>query len=76
VEGEGKLMDITGILQQLRAQRDAVDVSILALERIIAGGAPKRGRPPKWLAGAREAEAAPKRRGRPSANARTGDKKS
>lgn len=63
-------MDLNEILRQLREQRDHVDESIAALERIAAGMGPRRGRPPKWLAAAtasREAPAAaaPKRRGRP-----------
>ena len=62
-------MDITGIFQQLRQERARIDESILALENLAAGSAPRRGRPPKWIVAARAAEApaeeAPKRRGRP-----------
>jgi hypothetical protein len=62
-------MDITGIIQQLRQERARIDESILALESLAAGSAPRRGRPPKWIVAARTAESAPadapKRRGRP-----------
>jgi hypothetical protein len=61
-------MDITGIIQQLRQERARIDESILALESLAAGSAPRRGRPPKWIVAARAAEApadGPKRRGRP-----------
>jgi hypothetical protein len=57
-------MDLSNILKQLREQRDALNESILSLERIVAGSGPRRGRPPKWMAAAREVEA-PKLRGRP-----------
>ena len=43
-------MDITGIIQQLRQERARIDESILALESLAAGSAPRRGRPPKWMA--------------------------
>jgi len=61
-------MDLTGIINQLRQERDAITESILALESLHAGSGPRRGRPPKWMVEARAAEtsAAPaKRRGRP-----------
>jgi hypothetical protein len=60
---ESEEMDLPNILKQLREQRDQLDVSILALERIEAGKARGPGRPPKWLTEAKTA--APKRRGRP-----------
>ena len=61
-------MDLNNILQQLRVQRDHVDESIAALERIAAGMGRRRGRPPKWMAEAAKANAAaeaPRKRGRP-----------
>jgi hypothetical protein len=61
-------MDVSNILRQLREQRDALDDSILALERLVAGTGKKRGRPPKWMVAAREVEG-PKR-GRPPGGAR------
>jgi hypothetical protein len=39
-------MDLLGILKQLREEFAQLNKSILALERIEAGGRPKRGRPP------------------------------
>jgi hypothetical protein len=62
-------MDLTAIIQQLRQERERIEESILALESLAAGSAPRRGRPPKWMVAARSAElpaaTAPKRRGRP-----------
>jgi hypothetical protein len=59
-------MDLNSILDQLRQQRDHVDESIAALERIASGMGRRRGRPPKWMAQAAAATPAPaKKRGRP-----------
>lgn len=43
-------MDIQKILAELREQRDQVAAVIEALEKISYQQAPRRGRPPKWLA--------------------------
>jgi hypothetical protein len=56
-----KAMDTSQILQDLRRQRDQLNEAILALERLAAGAGPRLGRPPKWLAVAKTADA-PKRR--------------
>jgi hypothetical protein len=60
-------MDLNSILDQLRQQRDHVDESIAALERIASGMGRRRGRPPKWMAEAASTPAAApaKKRGRP-----------
>jgi hypothetical protein len=60
-------VDINQILAELRQERDHIDQSILALQRLGASKGPRRGRPPKWLAEAAKTEMAevPKRRGRP-----------
>jgi hypothetical protein len=62
-------MDTSTILTELRRQRDQLGEAIIAFERLAAGSGPRRGRPPKWLAAAREPNAvdtdqvpAPKRR--------------
>ena len=55
-------MDLEAILKQLREEREQVDISILAIERLQAGR--RRGRPPKWLAEVKAA-AEPKKLGRP-----------
>jgi hypothetical protein len=57
-------MDLEAILQQLREERDQVDESILAMERLQIGLGRRRGRPPKWLAEVKAA-AETKKRGRP-----------
>jgi hypothetical protein len=43
-------MNLTPIIEQLRNELDALNMSILALERVAAGRGTPRGRPPKWMA--------------------------
>jgi len=43
-------MDIGKILADLRQERDQVGEAIWSLERLVAHGAKRRGRPPAWLA--------------------------
>jgi len=38
------------MLAELRSERDRLMEAILVLERIVAGGRKRRGRPPKWMA--------------------------
>jgi hypothetical protein len=42
-------MDINKMLAELRAEREAVDQAIIVLQRIAAGRAKRRGRPPAWM---------------------------
>jgi hypothetical protein len=79
-------MDLEAILKQLREEREQLEVSILAMERLQIGHGPRRGRPPAWLSAIKlsgikssgiklasvttAAPGAPKKRGRP-----TGSKK-
>ncbi len=63
-------MDLHSILKQLHEQLAKVNSSIQALERIEGGKPRGRGRPPKWLAEAKAADA-PKRRGRPPGSGET-----
>lgn len=42
-------MNLTKILEELRREREQLDEAILSLERLAAGGGPRRGRPPAWL---------------------------
>jgi hypothetical protein len=59
-------MDISKILSELRVEREQLEEAILALERLAAGGARRRGRPPAWMARLKdETVAKPARRGRP-----------
>jgi hypothetical protein len=51
-------MDIGKMLADLRAERDQIIEAIIVMERLAAGGAKRRGRPPAWMT-------ALKRRGRP-----------
>ena len=38
------------MLSELRSQKDQIEEAILVLQRLAAGGAKRRGRPPKWMA--------------------------
>jgi hypothetical protein len=42
-------MDIVKMLSDLRSERQRLQEAILAIERLAAGGAKRRGRPPKWM---------------------------
>ena len=70
-------MDISKILAELRQEHEQLGTAILSLERLALGGAKRRGRPPAWLAGVKNANEK-KRRGRPvgsknrSSSAKTG----
>ncbi len=51
-------MDINRILDELRAELEAIDNSIAALESLaVDKGGKKRGRPPGWLVDARKRKA-------------------
>ena len=67
-------MDLEAILKQLREERDQLEVSILAMERLQIGQGKRRGRPPAWLSAIKQSgiklaasnkAGAPKKRGRP-----------
>jgi hypothetical protein len=60
-------MDVNAILTELRLEHDQISEAIIAIERMAASGKRRRGRPPAWLAAAKQgAEEQPaKRRGRP-----------
>ncbi|MGO9230266.1 MAG: hypothetical protein ACLQKA_13810 [Bryobacteraceae bacterium] len=51
-------MDVTRILEELKAERLRIESAIESLERLELGRQRRRGRPPAWLTEAR-------RRGRP-----------
>ena len=52
-------MDANAILKELYAERDAIDQAIVSLQQLSVGsGQKRRGRPPKWMAEAREKMAA------------------
>ncbi|MBV8071472.1 MAG: hypothetical protein JO270_16300 [Acidobacteriaceae bacterium] len=42
-------MDLNKMIAELQMERDRLDQAILALERLSAGQARRRGRPPRWL---------------------------
>jgi hypothetical protein len=42
-------MDITKMLAELRAEREAIEQAIMVLERVAAGRGKRRGRPPAWM---------------------------
>jgi hypothetical protein len=57
-------MDIFKILKELQEEHRSIEEAIDTLERLAAGRAKRRGRPPAWMS-ALKAEDRPKRRGRP-----------
>jgi hypothetical protein len=57
-------MDLKAILKQLIEEKNHLDQSILAIERLASSGMRRRGRPPNWI---KEAKAEiPRKRGRPA----------
>jgi len=63
-------MDITKLLSELYAERDALDAAIHAMEALALGGGKRRGRPPAWMAKMKEIDAPVKE----SAQAKPGKK--
>jgi hypothetical protein len=59
------MMDINKILAELRLEREQLGEAILSLERLAAGGAKRRGRPPAWMVKAQDGMIEKRRRGRP-----------
>jgi hypothetical protein len=57
-------MNIVSMLEELRAEHRRIAEAILVMERLAAGGARRRGRPPKWLSNTQTApvESGPKKR--------------
>ena len=53
-------MDVSKILDELKAEREQIQEAINSLERLARGRNRGPGRPPNWMS-----EIAPKRRGRP-----------
>ena len=43
-------MNLTSMLSELRSERQHIDEAIAVIQRLAAGGAKRRGRPPKWMA--------------------------
>lgn len=61
-------MDLPKMIATLRAEAEAMDHVIAALERLALGQGKRRGRPPAWVKQAEAASSAPeqpRRRGRP-----------
>jgi hypothetical protein len=58
-------MNITRILAEMRLEREQLEEAIVALERLVAGGARRRGRPPAWMARRKDETTEKPRRGRP-----------
>jgi hypothetical protein len=58
-------MDIGKILTEMRLEHERLGEAILSLERLAAGGARRRGRPPAWMAKIRDERIEKRRRGRP-----------
>jgi hypothetical protein len=47
--GKNQSMDLLKMIAELEAERNRLDHAIVALERLSAGKARRRGRPPRWL---------------------------
>lgn len=47
-------MDLQGIILNLKTERNTLAAAIECLERLAAGRAKKRGRPPAWLKATRQ----------------------
>jgi hypothetical protein len=64
-------VDINKILEDLRQERDQLDVAVVSLERLALGGGKRRGCPPAWMAAMKSVDSTAlvepqaKRRGRP-----------
>jgi hypothetical protein len=58
-------MEIGKILADLYFEREQLGEAILSLERLAAGGAKRRGRPPAWMAKIKDETIEKPRRGRP-----------
>jgi hypothetical protein len=50
------MTDILKMLSDLRTERTQIEEAILALERLATGQGKRRGRPPKWIAEARDGQ--------------------
>ena len=53
-------MDIKNILEELHQEREQPEEAIMSLERLAAGGAKRRGRPPAWMTLAKSATSDPR----------------
>jgi hypothetical protein len=51
-------MDLQRMLTELREEQKQIDQAIVVLQKLAAGQARRRGRPPKWMAEIGEMEAA------------------
>jgi hypothetical protein len=54
-------MTLAKILDEFRREKKLIDEAILALERLLAGSGPRRGRPPNWLKGRKPRGRPPKK---------------
>jgi len=55
------IQDLDNTIAELREEFERIRLALAALERLAAGGK-RRGRPPKWLAKARNSQTAPEPR--------------
>jgi hypothetical protein len=56
---ESLIMDVTKMLTELKAEREAIEEAIVTLERLARGQGRRRGRPPSWLAALRKGKGVP-----------------
>lgn len=60
-------VDLSQVLADLHAERDAIDEAIAMMERLASSGVRRRGRPPEWMSAITPQAPTPakKKRGRP-----------
>jgi len=51
-------MDVSRILEDLKAERQQIEEAIVSLERLAHGRGRRRGRPPAWMSEAKRRDAA------------------
>ena len=51
-------MDVSRILEELKAERQQIEEAIVSLERLAHGRGRRRGRPPAWMSEAKRRETA------------------
>jgi hypothetical protein len=51
-------MDVSRILEELKAERQQIEEAIVSLERLAHGRGRRRGRPPAWMSEAKRRDTA------------------
>ena len=59
-------MDLNKILDEMREERQQLEIAIRSVERLAAGQGKRRGRPPAWMSDLKKSDPTAKKRGTPS----------